>query len=159
MKLVVGLGNPGEKYKDNRHNVGHMAVDVLLKRDLPKSSLVLKSGVFMNNSGEFVEKIIEQNKIKESDLWIIHDDLDISLGNVKIQKGKGPKAHKGLESIDRTIGSTDYWHVRIGVDNRNPEEKVSGEEYVLGDFNPEEHKVIKKVLDSVANKLAVRLRE
>ncbi|MFH1863831.1 MAG: aminoacyl-tRNA hydrolase, partial [bacterium] len=87
-KLIVGLGNPGEKYKNNRHNVGYIAVDRLLKRNLSKETIVKKTNVFMNSSGEVVKNLVEQYRLNPSNLWIIHDDLDIRLGEYKIQKGK-----------------------------------------------------------------------
>lgn len=156
MKLIIGLGNPEEKYKNNRHNVGHMVIDKL-KVQSPKLKvkelLVAKTNTFMNDSGEFVKKLVEQYHINPSDLWVIHDDLDIPLGSYKIQFGKGPKEHKGLVSIDEALVTSDYWHVRGGVENRDPNNRVPGEEYVLQDFSPEE----KLVLDKVIRKLLIDL--
>ncbi len=149
MKLIIGLGNPGEKYKNNRHNVGHMVVDAFKTKNL-----IFKSQNFMNNSGEFVEKLVEQYKVNFPNLWIIHDDLDIPLGSYKIQFGKGPKVHNGLKSIDESLGTNEYWHVRIGVDNRDPEDRIPGEEYVLQDFTDGERKILDKVIKEVCKKLA-----
>ena len=77
MELVIGLGNPGEKYKNNRHNVGHMVIEALLKENLPKGVIVRKTDVFMNESGKSVKKLVNQYKIEMADLWIIHDDIDL----------------------------------------------------------------------------------
>ncbi len=156
MKLIVGLGNPGEKYKNNRHNVGHVVVDSLSKRKLPKDLVIKKTDVFMNESGEFVKKLVEQYKLNTSDLWIIHDDLDIPLGSHKIQFAKGPKDHNGLLSIEEKLGTKDFWRVRIGVDNRKDEpfDFAQGKEYVLQDFTDEEKGVLDKVIDEVCKKLA-----
>jgi PTH1 family peptidyl-tRNA hydrolase len=153
MRVIVGLGNPGEKYRNNRHNVGQMTVDVLLKRRPPKDFIVKKTDFYMNESGIFVKKLVEQYKLDLSDLWVIHDDLDIPLGSYKIQKGKGPKIHKGLMSIDKELGSGEYWHVRIGVDNRPLESRIPGEEYVLEDFRPEEIEIIQNVIEKMAGEL------
>jgi PTH1 family peptidyl-tRNA hydrolase len=153
MRLFVGLGNPGEKYWNNRHNVGHMAVDFLLNRGLPKDIIVKKTDSFMNESGIFVKRLVEQYHLDLSDLWVIHDDLDIPLGSYKIQKGKGPKIHKGLMSIDGKLGSDEYWHARIGVDNRTQETRIPGEKYVLEDFKPEEMEIIQRVIRNVAEEL------
>ena len=153
MKLIIGLGNPGEEHESNRHNVGHRAVDVLLKRSLPQGFVVKKSQVFMNNSGTFVKKLVEQNKAKTSDLWVIHDDLDIPLGSYKIQKGKGPKLHNGVNSVERELGSGDFWRARVGVENRSPEKRIAGEQYVLQDFTEGEKQILIKVIDDLCTKL------
>ncbi|MFZ5932723.1 MAG: aminoacyl-tRNA hydrolase [Patescibacteria group bacterium] len=154
MRVIVGLGNPGEKYQNNRHNVGYLAVDALLTRPLPNSFVVKKTDCFMNNSGEFVKKLVGQYKLNTSDLWVIHDDLDIPLGSYKIQFGKGPKDHKGLASIDRALGRDEYWHVRIGVDSRPLSKRTPGDEYVLQDFTQDEKEVLAKVLQRICKKLA-----
>ncbi|MBU0572736.1 aminoacyl-tRNA hydrolase [Patescibacteria group bacterium] len=163
MKLIVGLGNPGDKHRNNRHNSGYLVVDEMANQLFEEEwssvkkfqSLIIKHEglfmlakpqTFMNQSGEAVKKLIDQYKIKSSDLWVIHDDLDIALGDYKIQKGKGPKLHKGIKSIEDKIGKTDFWRVRIGVDNRSAENKISGEAYVLQDFTEEEVKIITPVI-------------
>jgi len=153
MKLIVGLGNPGEKYLNNRHNTGQLVVETLLKKFLPKDFIVKKSQVFMNESGTFVKKLVEQYHIKPSDLWVIHDDLDIPLGSYKIQKGKGPKLHNGINSIEREMGTDEFWRVRIGVDSRDSESRISGEEYVLQDFTDEDKEILDKVVQEICKKL------
>jgi PTH1 family peptidyl-tRNA hydrolase len=154
MKLIIGIGNPGEKYKNNRHNVGFMTIDKLPQKSKIK---IFKSQNFMNNSGEFVKKLVDQYKLDLSNLWVIHDDLDLRLGSYKIQFGKGPKEHKGLLSIYEKLGTKGFWHVRIGADNRGEDptsRKASrGEDYVLEDFTEEERKVIDKVIHEVCKKL------
>lgn len=157
MKLVIGLGNPGEKYRDNRHNVGYMAIDKL-KTLNSKQILIFKSTNFMNNSGEFVEKLVDQYRLDLSNLWVICDDLDIPLGSYKIQFGKGPKVHNGLNGIYEKLGSQDFWHIRIGVDNRDPEDRISGEDYVLQDFNDEERRILDRVIEEACKKLVITLQ-
>lgn len=154
MKLIIGLGNSGEKYQNNRHNIGYITCDVLIKQPLLKGYIVRKTNSFMNESGEFVKKLVDQYRIKPSDLWVIHDDLDIPLGSYKIQKGKGPKLHNGVNSVERVLGTEDFWRVRVGVDNRDPESRMSGEEYVLEDFSQEERQVLDRVIDEICRKLA-----
>lgn len=155
MKLIIGLGNPREKYKNNRHNVGYMLVDKL-KTLNSKQILIFKSTNFMNNSGEFVKKLVDQYRPDLANLWIIHDDLDIALGSYKIQFGKGPKDHNGLNDIYSKLGSQDFWHVRVGIENRimNNELKIKGEDYVLENFTEEERKILDKVISKVCKKLA-----
>jgi len=154
MRLIVGLGNPGEEYKNNRHNIGHLVVATLTKKPLPKGYMVKRAGCFMNQSGEFVKKLVEQYHLNPSDLRVIHDDLDIPLGSYKIQKGKGPRLHNGINSIEEKLGTDEFWRVRVGVDNRSPEDRISGEEYVLQDFTEEELKLLKPVIEKICKRLA-----
>lgn len=107
----------------------------------------------MNDSGSFIKRLISQYPIiLISDIYIVHDDLDIPLGSYKIQMGRGPKEHKGLDSINNVLGSK-YWHVRVGVDNRDPNNRKSGDEYVLQDFTGEE----KVKLEETIRKLLIDL--
>ena len=115
MKLVVGLGNPGEKYADTRHNVGWMVVDALQKIKLPKDILVKKTDIMMNDSGVFVKKLTKLYPLSSNSLYVIHDDLDIPLGTFKIQFGRGPKDHNGIKSVDRELGTNEYWRVRVVI--------------------------------------------
>lgn len=155
MKLIIGLGNPGEKYKNNRHNTGFLVVDQLKTRISKsktlnsKQTLIFKSKNFMNDSGSFVKKLTNAYHLVPSALYIVHDDLDIRLGEYKIQFGKGPKDNNGLNDIYEELGTKDFWHVRIGVDNRDTENRVSGKDYVLEDFTYGE----RKILDGVINKV------
>ena len=159
MKLIVGLGNPGTKYQNTRHNAGCLVIDKLKKGKL-REAVVVKTGVFMNDSGEAVKKLL--NHYPSADLYVVFDDLDIPLGRYKIQKGKGPKDHKGVQSVDEALGTADYWHVRVGIDNRqslklkaqNSKLKILGEEYTLQDFTDEEKKMVDKVIGEICKKLA-----
>lgn len=153
MKLIVGLGNPGSDYVGTRHNVGHMTVDVLQKHKLPSGVIVRKTNVFMNQSGDFVKLQSSKYGVDENNIYIIHDDLDIALGEYKIQFGKGPKDHNGLKSIDGALGTDQYWHIRIGVDNRPLDGRPMGEEYVLQNFTDDEKSTIDTVINSVCKKL------
>ena len=151
MKTFVGLGNPGEKYKNNRHNVGHMFVDFCIKR-LTSSRVnefkYLKTDCFMNVSGLFIKKLISNLKLQTSNLYVVHDDLDIPLGKCKVQFGTGPKLHNGILSIEEELGTNDFWRVRIGVDNRG-ENKIDGEAYSLQDFTDEELKQLQPVFEKI----------
>ena len=149
---MIGLGNPKKEYKNNRHNVGHLVADALLKRNLPKNLVVKKTSVFMNESGSEVKKLL--GSLDPNNLYVIHDDLDITLGAYKIQKGKGPKLHNGILSIERQLGTPDFWRVRIGVDNRFSGDRISGEEYVLENFTQEERQVLDKVIEEICKELA-----
>lgn len=154
MKLIVGLGNPGEQYLNTRHNAGHLFVEELRKNRPPKSFTLKKSDTFMNDSGKFVKGLVDKYKLDLNDLYVAHDDLDILLGSYKIQLGRGPKDHNGISSVDRELGSSNYWHIRIGVDKRDPQNRVLGEEYVLQNFTSEEKEILEKTLKEICKKLA-----
>lgn len=158
MKLLIGLGNPGEKYKNNRHNVGYFFVDQAKRQNkLTGKCVFLKSNTFMNSSGEAVSSLVKSHKTKLEDLYIVHDDLDIPLGSYKIQFGVGPKDHNGIGDIEDKLGTGEFWRVRIGVENRNSDNRTPGEKYVLEDFSEEEIKIldetIKKCLKELYGKL------
>ena len=195
MKIIVGLGNPGEKYKETRHNTGWFVLDQLNKKQKTKNKkqilkiknkiqaetwkrgvqgekiLLVKSLTFMNNSGQIVKKLIENCKLKIENLIVIHDDLDIPLGKYKIQFGKGPREHRGVESVERALGTKDFWRVRIGIENRGEKlsnlemkklrgrlrKRISGEEYVLQEFSEEERKIIDQVILEVVDEIKQRL--
>ncbi|OGK13467.1 aminoacyl-tRNA hydrolase [Candidatus Roizmanbacteria bacterium RIFCSPHIGHO2_02_FULL_37_15] len=170
MKLIVGLGNPGETYKNNRHNVGFMFIDymvTLLHGYIVKknknylaiqpsnhvSFILTKPLAFMNLSGQAVKILIKNLKSKIKNLVAVHDDLDIPLGKFKIQKGVGPKLHNGIESIEKALGRKDFWRIRIGVDNRNPDKWVDGETYVLQNFTQEEKKFVLELFPKIYDRL------
>jgi peptidyl-tRNA hydrolase, PTH1 family len=165
MKLIVGLGNPGLEYEKTRHNVGFEVVNrsgVLswkksekLEAEVAKiDDLILaKPMTFMNNSGRAVRKLVDFYKLDMSDLWVIHDDLDIPLGEYKIQMGVGPKIHNGVVSVEESLGTNDFWRVRIGVDNRGGSREIRGEDYVLGKFKEDEKSVIERVIGEVVTEI------
>ena len=153
MRLIIGLGNPGVGYTNTRHNVGCLLVDRLQRIGLPKNVVVQRSGVFMNESGVFVKKLVDQYKVDPSDLYIAHDDLDISLGSYKIQFGVGPKIHNGVNSVEIELGTKDFWRIRIGVDNRKSDDRTPGEEYVLQNLTVEERKTIDEVIERICKEI------
>lgn len=154
MKVFVGLGNSQENYQNTRHNAGYMVVEKIKSQDLKNKDLVVvKTNSFMNQSGDFVKDVFENYHLSPNNLYIIHDDLDIKLGEYKIQKGKGPKDHKGLESIYTALGTNDFWHVRVGIENRDGENRIPGETYVLQDFTDGEVETISQVASEIAYKI------
>lgn len=150
MRLIIGLGNPGEAYRGTRHNAGFLVVDSLKKSSKYKA---VKSDVFMNESGSFVKGLTNRYQLSTNDLYIVHDDLDIPLGKFKIQFGRGPKDHNGIKSINESLGTEDYWRIRVGIDNRPLDNKPMGEVYTLENFTEEEMVVLNKVIKEVASKL------
>lgn len=152
MKFIVGLGNPGEKYRNTRHNVGWMLVDELARHSPGKTVLLFKPQKFMNRSGQEVKRWLRGKwKVRNLPLYVAHDDLDIPLGKFKIQFGKGPKVHNGLQSIYEQLGTKDFWHIRIGIDGDRGGK--SGEDFVLGNWRPEERVVIKSIIGKIVKKL------
>ena len=175
MKLIVGLGNPGKKYQGSRHNVGFLVVEelavkwkvewqvdgkakslkALKKTEGTEKIMLVKPQTFMNESGRSVGKFMRFYKIRPENLWLVHDDLDIALGEYKVQFGRGPKVHKGVNSVERELGNGEFWRVRIGVENRDPimRRKMPGEKYVLGKFTDEERRLIGKITKEAVEKL------
>lgn len=183
MKLIVGLGNPGTQYQQNRHNVGFMYVDYLATKltetyHLSNSGfahqksfdafvleirtnhariLLAKPETFMNRSGAAVKRLRDFYKIEPKDIIVVHDDLDIMLGQFKIQLARGPKVHNGISSVEQSLGTAEFWRVRIGVENRSKEYKMSGEAYVLQNFATKEHSVIDKTYSEITDRLLKEL--
>jgi len=151
MKIIIGLGNPGQKYQNNRHNVGHMFIKYLeslqvLKLESYKEKIkIYQTDCFMNESGVFVKKQLFNFKtLKPSNLIIAHDDLDIPLGKFHIQMGVGPQLHNGLESIENQLKTKEFLRIRIGVDSRTKDNWINGISYVLKDFQKEESEKLEK---------------
>ena len=157
MYLLVGLGNPGPKYKKNRHNIGHMAIDMIAKKyNLKKKNknkfgdvfegqllnekiFALKPKDFMNLSGISIKKFLDFYKINIKNFLVIHDDIDLPLGKIKIKVGGGDAGHNGLKNIDTVIGKN-YKRIRIGIDR--PKNNKSVNKFVLENFEKEEEKEI-----------------
>ena len=153
MRLVVGLGNPGARYARNRHNIGFMAVDAIARRhglpsfrarfkgELAEGQLagervmLLKPQTFMNASGESVAEASRFFKIPPAEIVVIHDEIDLRPGKLRVKFGGGNAGHNGLRSIDALIGP-DFWRVRIGVGHPGIKELV--QPHVLQNFSNEE---------------------
>ncbi len=160
MKLIIGLGNIGEKYQNTRHNSGFSFVDAIAesswREDKKMEAMMVKQGelilikptTFMNESGRAVRKIIDFYKISTDDIVLVHDDLDIRLGDYKIQVGVGPKVHNGVSSVEECVGTVKFLRVRLGVDSRqNGIDYGSGSDYVLSRLQAEELKTLDKTIE------------
>ena len=174
MKLIVGLGNPGEKYHNTRHNVGFLFLDSLREKflwqkdyditDWEKQKIfnselcTLKQGsrvvamlqkplTYINRSGDVVSKIVKKFDVEDvrEDLVLVHDDLDLPLGKFKIQVGKSPLGHNGVRSVEERLGVTDFKRIRIGVENRGGID-IPGEDYVLMNFLKTEREIVDEVI-------------
>ncbi|BDB96394.1 aminoacyl-tRNA hydrolase [Candidatus Hydrogenosomobacter endosymbioticus] len=169
MKIVIGLGNPGEQYENTRHNAGFMAADsVCLRYSLPAFSMkgqtmissgeiegervyILKPISFMNLSGSAIAPLISMNKISNKDVIVMHDDLDIECGKVKAKMGGSSRGHNGLRDIDRVIGS-DYYRVRIGIGRPALKPLVSS--YVLSRFSDDQMEKINSAIDEISENIS-----
>ena len=166
MKLIVGLGNPGEKYESTRHNLGFMVLDHFLKEITPskvtwskdeklKSEIYLfdykpKEGkeeklilvrpqTHMNNSGMAISLVSKYYKVSPIDIWIVHDELDLPLGSLKIRFGGATAGHHGLDSVLLALGTDKFWRFRVGIGTSHHHDKMAkhkfdGQEYVLKGF-------------------------
>lgn len=153
MKLIIGLGNPESKYKNNRHNVGQIFCDYIKDKNKLKKYNVVLSTNYMNDSGSFVSSQVKKSNLNLNNLYIVHDDLDIKIGEFKIQLAKGPKDHNGLNDIYEKLGSKEFWHIRIGVDDRELGDRVEGKDYVLSDFTTEEKELLNNVFYNICKEL------
>ena len=176
MKTIVGLGNPGKEYELTRHNFGFLFIDYLYenleekgtwrsekkwKADvvdvLASTMFLVKPQTFMNFSGEAVSKILKFYKCSPNeDLIVVHDDLDIPFGQWKIQKGKGPKIHNGLNSIINHIKNDEFWRIRIGIAGNEYEivkkqtESVA-KDYILKPFSNQEQQQLLAIFSGICN--------
>jgi len=183
MKLIVGLGNPGFLYARNRHNVGFMCVSHLARTqgirydkkqghartgigNIAGSRVVLaRPQTYMNASGESVSALLRNLNIAPSDLIVIHDDLDLPTGKIRLRLGGSSGGHKGIDSIIARIGTRDFHRIRVGIgrpdiDEGTPavkEEAVVA--YVLTDFSSEEKKIIDEVMPQVSEAIVCLLAE
>ena len=165
MILIVGLGNIGEEYAKTKHNIGFMLVDKICEKyNFPefkeknnyyftKTNIfntditLLKPTTYMNNSGEAVLSFASYNKVKPENIIVIHDDLDLKIGKIKIKKGGSSGGHNGLKSIDKYIGP-EYWRIRIGIEHpRNVAPQMDVASYVLSRFNKEQKEKIEETLN------------
>ncbi len=163
MKLIVGLGNPGEQYRASRHNLGFLVLDQLAgqygislqkrafdaflgKGRVGSGAIILaKPQTYMNLSGSAVQKLVEYFKIDVENLIIIHDDLDLPFQTLRLKKGGGDGGHRGLASIIKHLGSPDFLRVRIGIGK--PIRKTMVESYVLAPFSEDETIVLPRLIE------------
>ena len=154
MKLIIGLGNPGSEYLNNRHNLGFMALDSLSEHyqfEAWKSKLdglfstkffgsekiiLVKPQTFMNLSGICVAKFKQFFKINEKNIFVIYDDIDLNFGDRKLKLGGGDAGHKGVRSISQHLGTKDFNRIRMGIGRPSKKEEVSS--FVLSNFSKTE---------------------
>ncbi len=164
MFLIVGLGNPGKKYEKTRHNVGFRVIDELESLDYArdKNIVFLKPDNFMNNSGKIVQEYLTYEKISPENLIVVHDDIDLLFGDIRVSKDSSSAGHKGVQSIIDELGTQNFTRVRIGI---RPELKVQSQKlkvdttnFVLKKFSKAEEEklpeIIKKAVEEVSKLLS-----
>ncbi len=166
MIIIAGLGNPGAKYSENRHNIGFMAIDAIHRRytfspwskkfraEIAEGEiagekvLLMKPQTFMNLSGESVGEAMRFFKLQPSDIIAVHDELDLPAGKVRMKTGGGHGGHNGLKSLDAHCGK-EYRRLRMGIGHPGDKERVHG--HVLGDFAKADRIWLEPLLDALAD--------
>jgi len=170
MTIIIGLGNPGKKFENTRHNVGFMVIDEYAKKnnfpafELQKKSnaficekddtLLVKPQTFMNDSGKSVQALAKN--YSNPLLVVIHDDIDLPIGKIKIVKERGSAGHKGVESIIEAIGNEGLVRFRVGIGAENKTEALK---IVLKKFSPDEQKIINTMLEKITFAIDLFIKE
>jgi peptidyl-tRNA hydrolase, PTH1 family len=178
MKLIVGLGNPGQEYSTNRHNIGFLCVNHIAKThrialddkrgkarigigNIAGNQVVLaKPQTYMNLSGESVGPLMQRYLVKLEDLIVIHDDLDLPLGKIRIRPDSSAGGHNGIKSIIDCLGTQNFVRIRVGISrpqNIESDRFVSVKEYVLGDFSEADQPVIEATIKRVGDAVVTLL--
>jgi PTH1 family peptidyl-tRNA hydrolase len=165
--LIIGLGNPGDRYQTTRHNIGFMVLDkIAVDHDIPVNKMkfnadygkgeidgidviLVKPMTFMNKSGISVARFANFFKVSNKDMLVIHDDIDLEFGRIKIKEKGGDGGHKGVKSILDALGSDEFCRLRLGVGRSAHQIDVS--DHVLGIFNPEERKLMDRFIEHAGN--------
>jgi len=181
MKLIVGLGNPGRTYARDRHNIGFRCLNYFaslhcIRFDRRQCQarigmgevggnklLLAKPGTFVNLSGKAVACLVRKHNIPLDNLLIVYDDLDLPVGKIRLRSSGGSGGHKGIKSIISALETEDFHRVRIGIGRPEVEEQSNNEDiivsYVLGDFSPQEEKVIEAAIVTVAEAIDCLLKQ
>ncbi len=174
MIVIIGLGNPGEKFKRTRHNAGFMAVDFFaVKNGFPDFELskkydslisensevfLVKPQTFMNESGRAVGRIIKDHNLEAKDLVVVRDDIDLPLGKIKISKDSGAGGHKGVDSIINALGNNHFIQLKIGI---CPEKgkPTAVEKFVIKKFTKEEQEILNQTIEKAASAMYLLISE
>ena len=178
MKIIIGLGNPGKKYEKTRHNAGFIVVDGIVKNEELKMNQLnwkeskktqalvcktkingeeiefLKPTTFMNNSGVAVAYAIKNHfKLKPENIIVVHDDKDLSLGEIRIQTNRGSAGHNGVKSIIEHLGTQNFTRARIGVAPTGGQNMGDTAEFVLKKFTKEEQEMMNEIVEKAVKKI------
>lgn len=176
--LIAGLGNPGNKFTHTRHNAGFMAIDAIASKfQFPifnsqsifnaqisngimknKKIILAKPQTFMNESGKAIKSIADYYKISTDNIIIIHDDLDIALGNYKIARDRSSAGHKGVQSTINALSTKDFSRIRIGITPPSGQ-SIPTENFVLEKFAKDEQKIIDEVIEKVCDEIEILIKK
>jgi PTH1 family peptidyl-tRNA hydrolase len=181
MKIIVGLGNPGKKFEKTRHNLGFMVLDRFARKNkfpkfkmkkeflaeisekkIGKEKIILaKPQTFMNSSGNSVKLLTRTFNLEPKNLFVIHDDLDIPFGKIKISFGRGSAGHKGVQSIIDGLKTKNFFRFRIGI---KPKQNYitlysSIENFVLGKFDKNERKILEEIIEMTCRAIEMAIKE
>ncbi|MBN2428131.1 MAG: aminoacyl-tRNA hydrolase [Deltaproteobacteria bacterium] len=176
MKLIVGLGNPGDRYAGTRHNIGFMVVGNLAEKNAVRikkkgyqgcygvgrvtgeETTLLLPQTYMNLSGASVASAVRVLKLEgEEDVIVVHDDVDLPFGRLRVRTGGGHGGHNGIRNICQVLGHGDFTRVKLGIGRPHPEEETA--DFVLRNFSPQERKVLGKVLEVAVEAVECILRK
>jgi len=159
MILIVGLGNPGKKYGNTRHNVGSRVIDELKFLNL-ENVILAKPRTFMNLSGKAVKNLLKTYNLKPNNLIVIQDDIDLPLGKIRIVKNRGAAGHKGVESIIKELGTKNFIRFRIGIKPKpyalTPK---TLDRFVLQKFNRDEERIVKEAIEKTTEAIEMALKD
>lgn len=174
MRIIVGLGNPGKKYEKTRHNTGFLVIDSLLKkinveldeemfdafytvyRHSREKIIIVKPQTYMNNSGEAVSKLMKYFKIKVEDLVVVHDDLDLPVGKIRLRMKGSSGGQRGMGNIIDLLNTENIKRIRVGISNNK---KIDTVDYVLGKVSKEDKKAFEESIEKAADALMYYLDE
>ena len=167
MKLFFGLGNPGKQYQNTRHNLGQMIINnyleaqraehIRIKSKLNSSLIEINKNIFaistdyMNESGIAIQEVVAFYKISPKNIYLIHDDLDLPVGEWRLQFDRGPAGHNGVKSVIENLGTQAFWRIRVGI---GKPEFDSAEQYVLKPFSKEEKVIITETIDKILKEIS-----
>lgn len=176
MIIIIGLGNPGEQYKNTRHNIGFLVLDkfaelnnfpeftlqkkpeALISQHIieDESVILAKPQTFMNESGKTARELLANTEARMGEIVIVHDDIDLPVGKIKVIEERGSAGHKGVESIIKNIGNDGLIRFRIGI---QPTNDIEAKKIVLKNFSQEEQKTIDQVIEKTVSALNMFIKE
>lgn len=162
IRVIFGLGNPGKRYQHTYHSVGRLFTSFLEEESTSspiRGLTILSSPVSMNESGKFVAKILAAEKASPEELLVAHDESDLSRGSFKLSFGRGSAGHRGVQSVIASLGTKNFWRLRIGV--RKPHENSARRKkagaFVLGEISPRERRALRDVFQTALKTLIARV--